>query len=437
MLNAVFLKIKEKLSQRWVKIGLLLAIIGPGIITGQVDNDAGGIATYSIAGAKFGYSMLWTLIPITILLVYTMNITTKAGIVTRLGLAELIREKFRIKLTLFVLALVLISNMGTTISEFSGISSSIYILGKNIGGNHLMWTTILPIIGVILAGIIAWFVVVKGSYKSIEKLFLTMALFYITYIISAFLAGPDWKEAFRGLFIPTLKFDSAFLFTTVGVVGTTVAPWMYFYLQSTAIEKGIKKEDLKYSQIDTTVGGIFTDIFSFFMIVACAATIFTHNLPINNVEDIGVSLAPLAGHYSAYLFAFGLLNASIFGAFILPLSTAYIICEALGFELGMNKKFSEAPIFYGIFTVILIIGVITVAIPGMPLLMIMRTSQVANGIVLPFFLYFLVKLAEDKGLMGEYATRGFWRIFGWTSVVVLTVLNAALLIAPFIVRADL
>lgn len=434
MLNAIFLKIRERLSSRWARLAVLLAIIGPGIITGQVDNDAGGIATYSIAGARFGYSMLWTLIPITVLLVFTMNITTKTGIVSRLGLAELIREKFRIKLTLFVLALVLISNMGTTISEFSGISSSLHILGKNIGGDNLFWGVIAPIAGVILSGIVAWFVVVKGTYKSIEKLFLTMALFYITYIISAFLAGPDWSAALKGLFVPTLKFDGPFLFTMVGVVGTTVAPWMYFYLQSTAIEKGIKKEDLKYSQIDTTVGGIFTDIFSFFMIVACAATLFAHNIPVNNVGDIGVSLAPLAGRYASYLFAFGLLNASIFGAFILPLSTSYIICEALGFELGMNKKFREAPIFYGIFTVILIIGVITVIIPGMPLLMVMRVSQVANGLVLPFFLYFLMRIAEDKILMGEYATRGFWKIFGWISVAVLTILNIALLVAPFFVQ---
>ncbi|KKR06588.1 MAG: hypothetical protein UT33_C0009G0039 [Candidatus Peregrinibacteria bacterium GW2011_GWC2_39_14] len=435
MSNALLVKIKQKLASKWAKLAILMAIIGPGIITGQVDNDAGGIATYSIAGARFGYSMLWTLIPITILLVFTMNITTKTGIVTRLGLAELIREKFRIKLTLFVLALVLVSNMGTTISEFSGISSAVYILGKQIGGETIFWTTVLPIIGVVLSGILAWFVIVKGSYKSIEKLFLTMALFYITYIISAFMAGPDWSAAFKGLLIPTLKFDSAFLFTTVGVVGTTVAPWMYFYLQSTAIEKGIKKEDLKYSQIDTTIGGIFTDIFSFFMIVACAATLFAHNIPVNNVGDIGLSLAPLAGEYASYLFAFGLLNASIFGAFILPLSTAYIICEALGYELGMNKKFGEAPIFYGIFTAILVIGVITVAIPGMPLLMIMRASQVANGLVLPFFLYFLMKIAQDQALMGEYATKGFWRIFGWVSVWVLAILNVALLIAPFFVQS--
>lgn len=434
MFNAALLKIKEKLSKRWAKIGLLLAIIGPGLITGFVDNDAGGIATYSIAGAKFGYTLLWTLIPITVLLVYTMNITAKIGVVTRLGLAELIREKFRIKLTLFILMLVLIANIGTTTSEFSGISSSLYIFSKNLGGNTVLWTTLLPILGIITVGILAWFVVVKGTYKSIEKVLLLMVFFYVAYIISAILAKPDWGLALKSLVVPTLRLDAGFLFTTVGIIGTTITPWMYFYLQATMIEKGIKKEDLRYSQIDTTVGGISTNVFSFFMIVACAATLFAHNIPVSQVEDIGLSLAPLAGKYASYLFAFGLLNASIFGAFILPLSTSYIICEALGFELGMNKKFSEAPIFYGIFTAILIIGIIIVAIPGMPLLMIMRISQVANGLVLPFFLYYLMRIAEDASIMGEFKTKGFWRIFGWLCVALILVLNIALLASPFIMR---
>jgi len=434
MFNAILLKIKDKIVKPWSSLALLLAIIGPGLITGTADNDSGGIATYSIAGAKFGYSMLWTLIPITILLVYTMNITSKIAIVARIGLAELIREKFRIKLTLLILFFVLIANIGTTASEFSGISSSLYIISKGLGVTSPFLNSIIPIIGIIAAGVIAWFTIVKGTYRSIEKMLLFMVFFYFSYVISAILAKPDWTEALKGLVIPTLRFDGPFLFTVVGVIGTTITPWMYFYLQATTVEKGVKQEELKYNQIDTTVGGMSTDIFSFFMIVACAATLFANNIPVERVEDIGIALQPLAGKYAFLLFALGLFNASLFGAFILPITTAYIICEALGWELGINKKFKEAKEFYIIFTTLLVIGIITVAIPGMPLLMIMRISQVANGVILPLFLFYLMRIAEDRNIMGEYATRGFWRIFGWVCIVLISLLNIALLFQPLFMR---
>jgi len=434
MFNAILLKIKDRIVKPWSSLALLLAIIGPGLITGTADNDAGGITTYSIAGAKFGYSMIWTLVPITILLVYTMNITAKIAVVTRLGLAELIREKFRIKLTLWILLFVLIANIGTTASEFSGISSSLNIISKDLGVTSPFLNSIIPIIGIVAAGIIAWLTIVKGTYRSIEKMLLLMVVFYFAYIVSAILAKPDWTEAFKGLVVPTLRLDGPFLFTTVGIIGTTITPWMYFYLQATTIEKGVKKEELKYNQIDTTVGGISTNIFAFFMIVACAATLFANNIPVERVSDIGIALQPFAGKYASLIFAFGLFNASLFGAFILPTTTAYIICEALGWELGINKKFKEAPQFYIIFTALLVIGIITVAIPGMPLLMIMRISQVANGIILPLFLFYLMRIAEDKNVMAEYATRGFWRIFGWVCIGLISILNIALLLQPFLLR---
>ncbi len=434
MFNAILLKIKDRIVKPWSSLALLLAIIGPGLITGTADNDAGGITTYSIAGAKFGYSMIWTLVPITILLVYTMNITAKIAVVTRLGLAELIREKFRIKLTLWILLFVLIANIGTTASEFSGISSSLNIISKDLGVTSPFLNSIIPIIGIVAAGIIAWLTIVKGTYRSIEKMLLLMVVFYFAYIVSAILAKPDWTEAFKGLVVPTLRLDGPFLFTTVGIIGTTITPWMYFYLQATTIEKGVKKEELKYNQIDTTVGGISTNIFAFFMIVACAATLFANNIQVERVSDIGIALQPFAGKYASLIFAFGLFNASLFGAFILPTTTAYIICEALGWELGINKKFKEAPQFYIIFTALLVIGIITVAIPGMPLLMIMRISQVANGIILPLFLFYLMRIAEDKNVMAEYATRGFWRIFGWVCIGLISILNIALLLQPFLLR---
>lgn len=434
MLNAVLLKIKDRFVKPWSRLALLLAVIGPGLITGIADNDAGGIATYSIAGARFGYSMLWTLIPVIILLIYTMNLTARIAVVTRLGLAEIIREKFRVKLTLFILFFVLIANISTTVSEFSGISSALHIISKHFTGDTALWPVLISIAGVAVSGLIAWFTIVKGTYRSIEKIMLFMVFFYLVYVVSAILAKPDWSDAFHGLLVPTLQFNGPFLFTIIGMIGTTITPWMYFYLQAVTVEKGVKKEEIKLTQADTTVGGISTSIFAFFMIVACAATLFVNNISVDNVEHIGLALEPLAGEYASLLFSIGLLNASIFGIFILPITTAYIICEALGFELGINKRFHEAREFYIIFTALIIIGAITVIIPGMPLLMIMRASQVANGLILPLFLFYLMRIGEDRNVMGEYVTRGFWRIFGWVCIALISVLNIALVIQPFIMR---
>ena len=406
--------------------------MGPGIITATAGNDSGGIATYAVAGAQFGYGLLWALIPVAILLIYTLDISTKLGIVTRLGLAALIREKFRVKLTISLLILVLIANFGTTVSEFAGISSSFQIISNelNLNGGDIPWGTILQTIAVILSSIIIWIFIVKGNYRRVEKVFLTLIVFYAAYVISAFLAKPDWPVAVKSLVVPTFSTDPAFLFTMVGVIGTTIAPWMYFYHNSTIAEKGISEDDLKLSRIDSCVGSILTNIIVFFIMVAAAATIFVNKLPVKTVEDIGHSLIPFAGEYAGYLFAFGLFNASIFAAAILPLSTAYAICEALGWETGIDKGFREAPQFYSIFTGMIATGALIVLIPHAPLLFIMRLSQVANGVVLPFFLVYLLLLAEDEKLMGKYAARGIVRWFGWLIAVILIGLDITLLAAP-------
>lgn len=431
----------ERIKKYWKQVLFFLSIMGPGLITASADNDSGGIATYAVAGAQYGYALLWTLIPVTLLLIYTLDISTKLGVVTHQGLAALIREKFRVKLTVPLLLLVFVANFGTTVSEFAGISSSFNIIGSQVGLyqktvsniswlSGLSWGSLLQSIAVILCALLIWVFVVKGDYKRVEKVFLTLILFYVAYIISAVLAKPDWHAALTALVVPTFKNDPNFIFTTIGLIGTTITPWMYFYHNSTVAEKGISEEDIKYSRMDSMFGALITDIVAFFIIVASAATIFVNKLSVTTVEDIGRSLVPLAGAYAGYLFSFGLLNASIFAAAILPLSTSYIICEALGWETGIDRGFRDAPQFYTIFTTMIVVSSLIILIPGMPLLMIMRVSQVANGVLLPFFLVYLLLLAEDKKLMGKYAAQGVLRVIGWLVAALLIVLDILLVFGP-------
>jgi len=411
---------------------IFLAIAGPGLITASVDNDSGGIATYALAGARYGYTLLWTLIPITLLLIFTLDLSTKLGITTRTGLAALIREKFRLKLTLPLLFLVLIANLGTTTSEFAGISSSFQIFFAGTFANYPVVEAVFQASIILLCASLIWVFILKGSYKRIEKTFIVLVLFYVTYIISAFLAKPDWSLALTSLVVPSFQFNTGFLLTAVGVVGTTITPWMYFFHNSTLVEKGVGKENLRNSRIDALLGCIMTDVISFFIIVAVASTIFVNHLPATTVADIGQSLVPLAGKYAGFLFAFGLLNASLFGAAVLPLSTAYTICEALGWETGIDKGFRAAPQFYSIFTGMIAISAAIILTPKMPLLLIMFTSQIANGLLLPFFLVYLMLLAEDEKLMGRYRLKGFLRYFGWIATAILIVLNLLTAVAPLL-----
>jgi len=411
---------------------IFLAIAGPGLITASVDNDSGGIATYALAGARYGYTLLWTLIPITLLLIFTLDLSTKLGITTRTGLAALIREKFRLKLTLPLLFLVLIANLGTTTSEFAGISSSFQIFFAGTFANYPVVEAVFQASIILLCASLIWVFILKGSYKRIEKTFIVLVLFYVTYIISAFLAKPDWSLALTSLVVPSFQFNTGFLLTAVGVVGTTITPGMYFFHNSTLVEKGVGKENLRNSRIDALLGCIMTDVISFFIIVAVASTIFVNHLPATTVADIGQSLVPLAGKYAGFLFAFGLLNASLFGAAVLPLSTAYTICEALGWETGIDKGFRAAPQFYSIFTGMIAISAAIILTPKMPLLLIMFTSQIANGLLLPFFLVYLMLLAEDEKLMGRYRLKGFLRYFGWIATAILIVLNLLTAVAPLL-----
>jgi NRAMP (natural resistance-associated macrophage protein)-like metal ion transporter len=386
----------EKLRQRpgYIKLALFFSIMGPGIITANVDNDAGGITTYSAAGAHFGYALLWSLIPITVALILIQEMCNRMGIVTGKGLSSLIREKFGVKFTFYLMLLVLLTNFGNIIAEFAGVAASAELFGVS------------KFISVPLAAMFVWYLVVKGTYKSVEKIFLAACVFYIAYLVTGFLVKPDWLHIGREFVTPTLKFKPAFLVMLIGVVGTTIAPWMQFYQQASVAEKGISIKDYAYSKADTVIGSISVNLIAFFIIVVCGAVLFVggNGAPviITTAADAAKSLAPLAGKYAALLFAFGLLNASMFAASILPLSTAYSMCESFGWETGVNKRFTEAPQFYSLYTVLILLGAGLILLPKIPLIQIMLVSQVVNGIVLPFVLVAMLVIINDKKIMGEH-----------------------------------
>jgi NRAMP (natural resistance-associated macrophage protein)-like metal ion transporter len=406
--------------RRWrVRIVLFLAVVGPGFITANVDNDSGGILTYSQAGAQFGHSLLWTMIPITLALIVVQEMTARMGAVTGKGLSDLIREEFGFRITFFMMIGILLTNFGNVVSEFAGIAGSLEIFGLP---RHYT----VPI-----CGLIVWFIVVKGQYKSVEKVFLAASFFYITYIVAGVLAKPDWTSALIATVKPPARSDwaqSGYVYMVIGLVGTTIAPWMQFYLQSSIVEKGITKRQLRASRLDVITGCFFTDLVAWFIIVACAATLYTHGYhTINRPEDAAQALKPLAERFAYILFAAGLFNASLFAASILPLSTAYTVCEGLGFESGVGQKFSEAPVFYWLYTILIVAGGGFVLSPKLPLVKVIILSQVVNGIVLPFVLIFMLLLINKKELMGEYTNSRLFNAVAWATTAIMILLTAMLL----------
>jgi len=402
------------------QLAIFFGVLGPGIITANVDNDAGGITTYSIAGAYFGYSLLWALIPITIALFVVQEMCARMGVVTGKGLADLIREYFGVKLTVILLLGIIIANLGTTTAEFAGVAASMEIFGVS------------KYISVPLAAALVWLVIVKGNYRSIEKIFLLASFVYVTYIISGLLLRPNWSFLFAQTITPTVRLDSGYLFMIVGIVGTTIAPWMQFYLQSTMVEKGVKISEYKYAKWDVYIGCIITDVVSYFIIFTCAATIYAYGIRIETAKDAALALYPLAGAYSASLFAFGLLNASLFAASILPLSTAYLLCEGMGWDSGLNKRFWDAPQFYTLYTLLIVIGATIILIPDAPLLLIMVLSQVINGSLLPLVLVFMLVLINNKKLMGEYTNSRAFNIVAWSTTIIMSILTLMLVVSAFI-----
>ncbi|MEI7964807.1 MAG: Nramp family divalent metal transporter [Chitinophagaceae bacterium] len=399
-------------------ISMFLAILGPGIITGSVDNDAGGITTYSVAGALYGYNLIWTLIPSFIVLMVIQEMNARMGIVTGKGLADLIRENAGVKITFFIFIGLLIADIGNTTTEFAGVAGSMEVLG------------ISKYISVPIVGIIIWVLVVKGNYKIAEKVFLIFSLSLLVYVISALMGKPQWGEIGKSIIRPDIKMNSTTLTMVLGIVGTTIAPWMQFYMQSSVIEKGLKIKQYKFVMIDIIVGCVATVVVAFFIMVACASNLHDHGIVINEAKDAAIALKPLAGNISSFVFAFGLFIASIFSATILPLATAFYVCEAFGFEAGIDKKWSEAPEFYNLYTTILALAVAIILWPNAPLIGISLWSQVINAILLPVVLICMILLVNDKKIMGKYVNKPITNIVGWSSIILLIGLSLLLLVMP-------
>src|SRR5438445_2202599 len=402
--------------RRWkIRILLFLAVVGPGFITANVDNDANGIWTYSSAGAQFGYLLLWTIIPTVVALIVIQEMSARMGAVTGKGLSDLIREEFGFRITFFMMIGLILTNFGNIVGEFAGIAGSLELFGLS------------KYITVPICAVIVWLIVVKGQYKSVEKIFLVASFFYITYLLAGFLARPDWIESLLATVTPPRAVrlrHSNDLYMIIAIIGTTIAPWMQFYLQSSIVEKGVTRRQYRTSKLDVISGCVFAVIVAWFIVVACAATLYVHgHHDVRDAADAAQALRPLAGDYAYILFAMGLFNASLFAASILPLSTAYTVCEGLGFESGVGKKFGEAPVFYWLYTLLIATGGAVVLWPGLPLIKIAILSQVVNGVVLPFVLIFMLLLINKKELMGEYVNRPLFNVIAWATTGLMIVLT--------------
>ncbi len=409
--------------KRWrTSLLIFLSVLGPGIITANVDNDAGGIYTYSVAGARYGYALLWTLVPITIALIVVQEMVARMGVVTGKGLADLIREEYGFRTTFILMVVLLLTNLGNTVSEFAGLASGMSVF-------HVSRFISVP-----LGAVLVWLLVVRGTYRIVEKIFLLACFFYVSYLISGFMAHPTWKQVALGTIKPAIAFDSDYLYMIIGLVGTTIAPWMQFYLQAAVVEKGIKLKHYVQSRWDVIIGCIIVDVVAFFIIIACAATIYmSGNRQINSAADAALALKPLAGSAASALFAFGLVNASLFAASILPLATAYTVCEGLGFESGINKRPHEAPAFYSLYTGLIILGGLSVLVLRETMQVpIILFSQVANGILLPFVLIFMLRLCNREDLMGKYRNTRLFNIIAWTTCIVIIALTVLFVIGSFL-----
>ena len=395
---------------------LFLSIVGPGMITANIDNDAGGITTYSLAGAQFGYRFLWLIVVITVALIVIQEMCIRLGVITGKGLADLIRERFGVRITLVIMLLLYLTNQFTTVAEFAGVAAS---------ADALHWSRLAAVAA---AALFVALLVLRANYKIVEKVFLAACVVYFTYIVSGLLAKPDWPVVIHATFVPQISWSSAYLAMFIGVIGTTIAPWMQFYIQSSVVEKGVKPKELRYSQTDVVLGSFVTDIVAFFIIVACGATLYVHHVTVTDAGQAALALEPLAGSYASILFAIGLLNASLFAASVLPLSTAYTVCEAFGFESGVDKRFFEAPIFFSLYLAIIVLGAVPVLVPNAPLLNIIFWSQVISGMLLPVVVISMLILINDRSLMGKHVNGPVFNVIAWTTAVCLIVATVAYIV---------
>ncbi len=412
---------KKRHKTMWAKFIVLMGIVGPGLITANIDNDAGGIATYSLAGAQTGYRLLWVLFPITVALIMVQEMSARMGIVSGKGLADLIRERFGLKITFYTVIFLIFADLGNTMAEFAGIAAAGEIFG------------ISKYVSVPICSIFVWLLVIKGDYKVVERVFLAGCTVYLAYIVSGFMASPDWKMVMTSVVVPNFSdIKESDMPIIVGLMGTTITPWMQFYIQSAVVEKGISVKHLWESKIDVIVGCLFMFMVTLFIIVSCAAIIYPSGVSITGAADAAKALEPLAGKYASALFAIGLFNASIFAAALLPLATSYYVCEGLGWESGVDKSFKEAPNFFTIFTALIVLGAAAILIPGIDLFQVLIWSQVINGILIPLILLFIINLCNDPDVMGEYTNTTTYNVFSYGIVGLMFIVNAAMIWFEFI-----
>ncbi len=420
-MNKAFMTRQRKVRRVWMRqLLLLLSVIGPGLITANVDNDATGITGYSLAGAQYGYGLLWAVVLVTISLAVVQEMVARMGVVTGKGLADLIREKFGVRITFWSMLLLLIANAATTVAEFAGIAGAMDIFGVS------------PFIAVPVAAIVVWVLVVRGSYRYVERVLLVLCLIYFSYVISGFLVHPNWGQVLHQTLVPPIQLNQGYLLTLVAVIGTTIAPWMQFYQQSAIADKNIKVAHLRYEQLDTYIGTFLTDFVAFFIVVCTGATLFVHHIQINQAKDAALALAPLVrgnGQIAEILFGIGLLNASLMAASVLPLSTAYSIAEAFGWERGVGRRFSEAPQFLTLYTSIIVVGAgITLFVPADRLVFVLNLPNVVGGMLLPLILVLMMILCNDRRLMGRYANGRGKNVVAGVTTIMMTVLTLLIIL---------
>lgn len=410
----------ERLKPYRTRLLLLLAVIGPGIITANVDNDAGGISTYSVAGAKFGYSLMWMMPLVAVALIIVQEMSARLGVVTGKGLADLLRENMGVRLTAIVLSLLVFVNLANTVSEFAGVAASMEIFGVN------------KYISIPIAAVVVWLLIIRANYKTVERVFLIASAIYLSYIASGVLAHPNWREVSHSLVTPNFQLNTVYITIFVTIIGTTIAPWMQFYQQASIVDKGLKVSDYRYERIDVVVGSIFAVLVASFIMIACAGTLYQNKITISTASDAAVALGPLAGKYASVLFAMGLLNASMFSAAILPLSTAYTVCEAFGWESGVNRELKEAPVFFTIYTSFIVLGSAIILLPIQSLVDAMIFSQTLNGLLLPVILVVMLILINDRRLMGKFVNGRVFNLLAWITVAILILLALILVTISFI-----
>lgn len=413
------MRLHQRTKPLRLRIALLLAVLGPGIITANVDNDAGGITTYSVAGAHFGYSMLWMMPLVAVALILVQEMSARLGVVTGKGLSDLIRESMGVRWTALIIGIMLIANLANTVSEFAGVAASMELFG------------ISKYLSVPLVAVAVWFLMVKGSYARVERIFLVASAIYLTYIVSGVLAHPDWQEVAHSFVTPTFQWNTEYLVLAVTIIGTTIAPWMQFYQQASIVDKGLKVSDINYERVDVVVGSLFAVLVAAFIMIACAATLFAHGVHINSAKDAALALEPLAGRYAYILFGLGLFNASVFSAAILPLSTAYVVCEAFGWEQGVNRSLRQAPVFFGIYTALIVLGAAIILFPIESLIRTMLASQTLNGVLLPVILLVMLRLVNDRRRMGRFANGRIFNIVVAAATVVLIGLTVVLVLSSW------